>query len=168
MTEPPVLADASPLIGLARTGLLSLLQELYATVVIPVSVFAELRTVEDRPGSQALQKALDEGWIKPEEIQLQEELEILLQVLGRGEAEAILLAQQRPYRFLLLDEKRGRAVARRRGIRVVGTGGVLLAAKQKGLLDSVSRVLDQLAAAGYRLSAKLRTEVLRRAGEDEA
>lgn len=168
MTEPPIIADAGPLIGLARIGLLSLLQGLYGTVVIPATVFVELRTVEDRPGSRALRKALEEGWLKPEEIRPTEELKILLLLLGRGEAEAILLAEQRPCRFLLLDEKRGRTMARRRGIRVVGTGGVLLAAKQRGLLNSVSLVLDQLAGAGYRLSVELRAEILRRAGEEHA
>lgn len=168
MNEPPIVADAGPLIGLARIGLLSLLQDLYGTVVIPTAVSVELRTIEDRPGSRALLKALEEGWLQPEEIRPSGDLEILLQVLGRGEAEAILLADQRPCRFLFLDEKRGRAVARRRGIQVVGTGGILLAAKQKGLLDSVSPVLDRLAAAGYRLSLDLRAEVLRRAGEDES
>jgi predicted nucleic acid-binding protein len=86
-------------------------------------------------------------------------------VLDAGEAAAILLAQETACRFLLIDERRGRAIARRRGIPVVGVAGVLLAAKRRGLPASVEPVLTALAHGGYRLSDALVLEVLRLAGE---
>jgi hypothetical protein len=161
----PIIADASPLIGLARIGLLDLLLELYGGVVIPMQVLEELHVREDRPGSRALHLALEAGWLRAEALRDSVEMSSLVRSIGPGEAAAILLAEQLPCRFVLLDEKRGRAVAKRRNIPVAGTGTVLLAAKRKGLIESASLTLDQLAAAGYRLSAALRAEVARLAGE---
>lgn len=166
MSDPvPIIADASPLIGLARIGLLSLLRDLYGGVVIPAQVQEELHVHENRPGSRALLLALEAGWMRAEALKDSAEMSALLRSIGPGEAAAILLAEQRPCRFVLLDEKRGRAVAKRRNIPVAGTGTILLAAKKRGLLESVSMTLDQLAAVGYRLSPGLRAEITRLAGE---
>jgi predicted nucleic acid-binding protein len=85
--------------------------------------------------------------------------------LGGGEAAAITLAQSHQARLLILDDKYARDVARRLGLPVVGTLGVLLAAKQIGALAAIQPVLDALIAQGRRISPKLRTEVLRAAGE---
>jgi uncharacterized protein len=166
LTDLPVVADAGPLIGLARVGLLDLLRQLYGKVLIPVQVLEELQISEDRPGSLALRAAVQAGWLQSVVVASGEELESLGLALGPGEASAILLAGQGPCRFLLLDERRGRAVAKRRELRVVGTGGVLLTAKQQGLLDRVSAALDRLAEAGYRLAPDLRDQILILAGED--
>jgi uncharacterized protein len=89
-------------------------------------------------------------------------------VLDAGEAAAILLAEEVSCRFLLMDERRGRSAALRRGIPVVGRAGVLLAAKRHGLLSSVAPTLLELAHQGYRLSDALVREVLRLADEDIA
>lgn len=161
------MADAGPLIGLARVGLLDLLRQLYAKVVIPTQVLEELQTSKERPGSRALLGAVEEGWLEATSLARSEGLELLSLALGLGEAAAILLAGERPCRFLLLDERRGRRVAANRGLRVVGTGGILVAAKKQGLLARVSDVLDQLAKGGYRLSPELRKQILLLAEEGE-
>jgi uncharacterized protein len=165
LTDLPVVADAGPLIGLARVGLLHLLHQLYGKVLIPVQVFDELQTSEDRPGARALRAAMEEGWLESASLDKGEELEFLSLALGAGEAGAILLSGERPCHFLLLDERRGRSVAKKRGLRVVGTGGVLLTAKEQGLIDRVSDALDRLTASGYRLSSELRERILSLAGE---
>jgi len=126
-----IVADASPLIGLARLDLLSILRRLYQTVLIPPRVLSELSVASDRPGARRLETALAEGWLRSTPLARAAELTALRDLLDAGEAEAILLAEERAGSVLLIDDRRGRMVARARGIPVVGTGGVLLLASAR-------------------------------------
>ena len=85
--------------------------------------------------------------------------------MDAGEAEAIALCLLTDARFLLIDDARGRRVARGAGSSVVGVPGVLLAAKAAGHLAAVSPVIEDLAGVGYRLSRRLVETVRRRANE---
>lgn len=159
-----IAADAGPLIGLARAGLLDLLQKLYGTAAVPPAVLEELRLGEDRPGSRVLRTAHKTGWlveVRPKDLDLISEIGRLV---GPGEAAAIALAEERGWP-ILLDERRGRGVARLRGVSVIGTGGVLLLAKEGAHLSRVGPSLRKLADAGYRLAPTLQAEILRLAGE---
>lgn len=164
-----VVADAGPLIGLARIDRLSLLTALYGPVVIPESVRAELGLglAGDRPGAKVLSTALASGAIQTRAMAQGHETALagLRLLLDAGESAAILLAEQTGCRFLLIAERRGRQIAQRRGIPVVGLAGVLLAAKRFALLESVGPVLADLSQQGYRFAGGLVAEVLRLAGE---
>lgn len=157
-----IVADAGPLIGLARISQLELLRALYEMVAVPPQVQEELQLSADRPGSRALRAAADAGWLVIEDL---DRPMALAAELDAGEAAAILLAEQLGSARLLMDERRGRGVARRRGLPVVGTGGVLVAAKQRGDIVSVRAELDALAEVGYRLAPTLRERLLELAGE---
>lgn len=158
-----VVADAGPLIALARIGRIELLNRLYGGMVVPHAVLEEFQLDSGRPGATALDRALSEGWL--EVMKVPTEVLELKSLLDPGEAEAICLAEAIGCRFLLIDERRGRAVARNRGIPVVGTGGLLVTAKRKGVINSVTAELGQLLENGYRLAPTLVEEILRLAGE---
>jgi hypothetical protein len=158
-------ADAGPLVGLARIGLLGILRDLYREILIPPRVFDELRVAESRPGSRALLEAVRAEWLLQVAPEPAEDLQGLRLLVDPGEAEAIILALQKGSRFLLIDDKQGRALARSRGLRIVGTGGVLLSAKEHKLIERVSPVLDRLTACGYRLAVGLKRKILELAGE---
>ena len=145
-----------------------MLHDLYACVAIPSAVSDELRVGSGRPGEGAAADALEQGWLQIRELSAgsARSLSELVLILDRGEAEAILLAKEVDARFLLIDERMGRAIAKRRGVPVVGAAGVLLVAKKRGLIDAVLPVLKKIELAGYRMSAGLTREIARLAGED--
>lgn len=162
-----IVADAGPLIGLARVHRLDLLQELYGFVLIPPAVHDELQVSSGRPGAVQLKSALERGWLQVHNLATSADTSLaeLMLILDPGEAEAILLAEQAGCRFLLIDDRQGRCIAKRRSISVVGVAGILLAAKQCGLIDAVLPVLREMAREGYRLSLELISEVARLTGE---
>jgi predicted nucleic acid-binding protein len=157
-----VVADAGPLIALATTGHLSLLHGLFGHVLIPEAVRDELELSSHRPGAAALSRVLSpKGWLV---VNSTRGKGLPTSALGMGESEAIEVAA-REHAVLLIDDRRGRRAARGAGVSVIGTGRLLLAAKQKGLIKRVSPVLDQLADAGYRLSDALVERLKQRADE---
>ena len=165
-----VVADTGPLIALARAGHLQLLQHLYKEILIPPAVHTELCLESGRPGAKRLAEAIEEGWLvmrQPSSIMAEQMSELVL-ILDPGEAEAIALAEEVNCRFLLIDERKGRAVAKRRGVPVAGLAGVLLAAKKGGFIDEVIPIVKSLGNIGYRISQSLITEIARLAGENES
>lgn len=126
-----VVPDAGPLIYLAGGRKLDLLVQLYDRVVVPLIVYEEIVVAgSGHVGSAEVSSA---AWI---EVQDASPDPSLAQTLDRGEAAAIPLAE-RLSATLLCDDAAGRAEARRRGIPVVGTLGVLRLAKDRGLLDRI-------------------------------
>ena len=77
---------------------------------------------------------------------------ILNLLVDAGEAESIQLALKQNSNILIIDDRKGRKIAKSRDIRIIGTGGILIAAKRKGILDKVAPIMDDLADVGYRLS----------------
>ena len=161
----PVVADTGPLIAMARVERLELLRRLYERVVVPPAVHAELALDSGRPGARVLAGAFDAGWIIVEAVTDSALGRELARLLGAGEAEAIALAEQEGARFLLVDDARGRRIARSRGVPVVGIAGVTLVAKSRGEVTAVRPILEALSNTGYRLSPRLIAGVLARAGE---
>jgi predicted nucleic acid-binding protein len=91
---------------------------------------------------------------------------VLRESLGAGESEAIVLAQELGADLLLLDDALARRKAERLGLKAIGTLGVLLLAKETGLLDAVKPVLIELQRTDFRASLRVYEEVLARAGEN--
>ncbi len=85
--------------------------------------------------------------------------------LDIGEAEAITLAVELNADRLIVDERRGRKEAIRLGLRVTGILGILLAAKQQGLVSFIQPLLDDLIANGFWIREELYAELLQLAGE---
>ncbi len=149
-----VVADSSPLIALARIGRLELLHELFGLLLVPEAVWQELTAVDDgRAGVAELMKA---AWLERRGVQDQSLVSLLRQNLGAGESEAIVLARESGADVLLMDESLGRAAAKRLGLPVTGLVGVLIEARERGLLADASDLIRQLREqAGFWISDAL-------------
>ena len=92
-----------------------------------------------------------------------------LHQIDLSEASAMVLAQhsqaQGDSALLAMDDFRGRYSAQYAGMAMVGTTGLLLLAKQAGLVNSVKPLLLTLRQNGYFLSDRLIAAALRQAGE---
>ncbi len=76
-----------------------------------------------------------------------------------------LLREELDAELVLIDERAARRKARGIGLQTVGTLGVLLMAKDKGLVAGLKPLLDDLRRAGFRMSDDLYRQVLGSAGE---
>jgi uncharacterized protein len=160
-----IVSDTSALGNLAIVDQLVLLQILYGTVIIPEIVAQEL----SRAKSPSIQAILSLEWIQIQSITNQAMADSLQQNnnLDQGESHAIVLALEQQADELLIDERRGRREATKLGIPVIGILGVLLIAKQRGLIPQVRPILNALVEqAGFRISSPLYSQVLSQAGEE--
>lgn len=160
-----VVADTTPLLYLSRIGLVALVNRVHGEVVVPETVWREL--VISRPGAPGVAELLGAHWIRvTDEAERKGVDSALAEELDPGEAAAISLAALLHADTLLIDERRGREVARRYGLRIQGTLGILVAARRSGALVAVRPALDALTTAGFRVSSVLIAEVLRMVGEE--
>jgi predicted nucleic acid-binding protein len=146
--------DTSPSTNLAAVGQMELLQQLYGDVFVPEEVAEEL--VDCGPSSVGYVDVTQFAWLHVRPVANRPLVVSLLAELDIGEAAAIALATEREA-LLLIDERRGRHVAQRLGLRHVGLLGVLVVAKHRGLIPSVRSCLDGLVQmAGFGRPGALR------------
>ena len=163
MANRLVLADASPLIGLAVAGEFDLLRELFNQVTVTDAVRDEVLSGGELPGSQELRDAIRAGWVVVADAPIDA---VAFPGLGAGEASTLGFAIRHPDSCLvLMDDFLGRSHARANGLAYTGLAGVLVAAKKQGLVSAVRPALDRLEASNFRLSRRLAAAVLEQAGE---
>lgn len=158
-----VVVDTGPLIALAKSSLLNLLPALFERVCIPEAVAEELQLHSSRPDSAALRTVIDKhsAFVVQRAKTLRAKL---ADRLDAGEAEAVALASELGA-ALLIDERKGRAVAAHENVAILGTGRLLLAAKKRGHLEQVRPVLTTLRQNGYRMADSLAEYILAEADE---
>jgi predicted nucleic acid-binding protein len=157
-----VVANASPLIILFKSGLANLLPELFNEISVPNGVCEEI--IVGGPSDSAATALSETAWIHRVEINAVAP-EILIWNLGVGESEVLSLALADKSYVAMIDDRAARNCARTLGIQTVGTGGALVLAKRRGLIPSVSIALQQLLDAGLWLSDEIMTLLRTQAGE---
>jgi len=157
-----LICDTTVVQYLHRIGLLRLLPALASQVIIPAAVAEELAAGIAR--GIELPKVMTLGWAR-----------VLSPIskpplpdsgdLGAGESEVLWLALERPDGVAVLDDSKARQVAARMGIPFTGTLGLLLDAKQAGLIPLVAPHIIELCKHNVFVSPRARDSVLRKASE---
>lgn len=158
-----VVADAGPLIHLAVVGHLELLPALFGQVPVPDVVFAEVQAGGVRPGALEIVEA---AWVEVVDTsRLNGEIAALPPVLDAGERAALAVAIDVSADLFLCDDRVGRRECGRRGVRVVGTLGILVQAKRERRVADVASLISALQLSGFRASDTVVRAVLDAAGE---
>lgn len=162
-TKNGIVIDTSPWIALSICGKTEVLEQLYEEVYMPVGVKEEILIGgEEKVGVTELGKS---SWLKVEEVTDIEKPKLLYELDG-GEAEVIILAKEKEIREVLIDEKVVRMQAKILGLEVVGTLGLLLRAKKKGVLSEIKPLIEKMLQRGIWIRSKTVKGILREAGED--
>ena len=156
-----VVSNTTPIISLLKVGKLEILKELYQELFIPYEVYLEIEAGKNKEYYTDLTKV---EWIRVVKIQSEKSLLFFLD-LDKGEAEAIVLANEINADLIILDETLGRFHAKHVGLNVTETIGVLLKAKETGIIDKIKPVLYELLLKGIWLSEKLIKQTLAKASE---
>ncbi|MDI6688627.1 MAG: DUF3368 domain-containing protein [Desulfobacterales bacterium] len=160
-----IVSDTGPIIGLAKIGKIILLKNIADEVIIPPMVYKELFG-KTGPESKEIDQALNSFIMVKIDIDVEEATKIELAGLGEGEKQAIGLASRLDNDvILLLDDRAGREVAARLNIFTTGLIGLLLVAKEKGLVESVGTLIKELRNNGYWLSDDIMKTAIKLAGE---
>lgn len=147
-----IIADTSCLIALAKINSLQILQDLYGEIIITPTIATEY-------GDQL------PDWIIVKQAQPSPLIRMLLSTLDDGEVSAIILATQEQDVLVILDDLSARKAAKKLGLKITGTIGIIVKAKQHGIINSAKALLSLLSATDFRIEDDLLEYALKAAGE---
>jgi len=153
-----VVSDTTAISNLIRIDELRLLKDIFGHIILPKAVYEELLILEERGinVSAIIHKEAFEI-VEVEKDALYHELNLKL---DEGEVEAITLAIMKKADYLLIDEVKGREIAQRRNIPIIGTLGVLIEAKRRKLIVSIEEKMLNLKSIGFWISHSLYNKVV--------
>jgi predicted nucleic acid-binding protein len=156
-----IIINTSPLLALIKSQQVQFLPQLFQEILLPTAVWQEIMAKPDDVAAIRLQE-LD--WVK--------RIDNILVIqtvkawdLGKGESEVISLAQQRSGYGVVIDDRSARNCAKTLNIPTLGTGAILILAKQVGLINQIKPGIQALQEAGLYLSSNLVDILLSQAGE---
>jgi predicted nucleic acid-binding protein len=160
-----IVVNSTPLIELSKIRRLTLLRDVYSKIIIPEEVHSEV-VIQGvgQPGAAEVRTAT---WIEVRAVTNPNSvmnLHVNTQ-LGLGECGVIVLAEEIHAQRVIIDDKAARQIAQARGLPVIGTVGVLIVAKTRGIIPNVRDILDVLRTHGMRISPRLYQQILTAAGE---
>ena len=147
-----IISDTSCLIILNKIGELDLLRQIYGTVTVTQDILLEYG--EQLP-----------DWIEVQQVKDQYRQLLLEMQIDKGEASAIALALETADNTLILDDWKARKLAERLGLSITGTLGIIIKAKNTGLIPSIKPYLEIIKETNFRISEELEQIALKEANE---
>jgi predicted nucleic acid-binding protein len=157
-----VVSDTTPILTLLKINRLGLFKKLFGKIIIPSGVYKELTT--NHLYRKEVQQIKQSAFI--EVVAVKDEAFVIkirnTKGLDNGESEAIALTQEINADLLLMDERKGRLVAKEMGLAIAGTLGVLLIAYEDKILtaEAIEECISALKTSGQRISDSLFLELL--------
>ena len=158
-----IVVNSTPLISLAIIRQLDLLPMIFGEVIVPRAVYDEI--IVNGRGKAGYQQLANIGWFHIADAENIELKRSIMVQLDEGEAEVITIAKEKNIPLVCIDEFAGRQFANLLGLYVIGTLGILLVAKQRGLVPAIRPLCDILINNERYISRALYNEVLQKAGE---
>lgn len=142
-----IISDTSCLIALSNVGLLHILKDIYEEIIITSEVQNEF-------GGNL------PDWIIVINVKDKEKQAEIEKRLDRGESSSIALALEMKNSILIIDELKGRKIAKSFDLVIIGTIGILLIAHKKGIVNDVLTIILKLVNNGFRLSDKMLAKLI--------
>ena len=161
MPSKQVIVNSSPLITLFNSQLAYLLPQLFDSVKVPPAVWRE---VTEHKADIAAQSLPQSAWIKQTEA-VSVAASIAAWDLGAGESAVLSYALTHPNYTAIVDDAAARRCAISLNIPTLGTGGLIVLAKKKGIISSIADPIQSLRNTGLWLSDSLVTLLKQQAGE---
>jgi predicted nucleic acid-binding protein len=153
--------NSSPLILLFETELEFILPKIFSEIIVSDSVWREVcECGEDDRASKDLPNT---HWIK--KVNVISDSDIISWDLGKGETAVLGFAIKNNDYIVVADDKMARKCAEIYNLKLIGTGGLIVVAKKRGLLKNVSDPIDKLKKSGFYLSDEVVSILLKQAGE---
>jgi predicted nucleic acid-binding protein len=147
-----IIADTSCLILLDKIGELNLLNTLFGTVITTQEVVTEFGL--PLPDWFTIINPADKNYQS-----------IIEASIDKGEASAIALALELHDSLLIIDDLKGRKFALRLGLKITGTIGIIIEAKNAGILKAIKPLITKIKKTNFRISEELEKQILDKAGE---
>lgn len=155
--KTPVVSDSGPIIGFSRINRITIFNDIFDVVFIPEAVRCEILRGGNRTGASEIKEY---GWFKTAKAANVEAVRKLNRIIGLGESEAIILADEMALPLLCDDELARRTAIQMGYQNIIGTCSLLEAAKKLGLIKEIAPVFNELTLAGYWLSKDLMRDTL--------
>jgi predicted nucleic acid-binding protein len=154
MSEMPktIISDTSCFIVLTNINEMNLLQKVYGNVITTEIIAAEF--------GQPLPE-----WVKIRQVNDKNLQRVLEMQIDKGEASAIALAIETPYSTVIIDDQKARKIAERLGMNITGTIGVIIKAKERGIIPAIRPYIEKIRSTTFHLSEEIELKALKMAGE---
>lgn len=153
-------SNTTPIISLASVGKLDILKELFEEIIIPDAVYNEIKAKKSYG-----YKEVEADFIKVKHIKGKIYRDLLLNQIDLGEAETIILAKEINANVIIIDDNIAYKIAANSGLNVVRTLSILLKAKEKGFIQEIKPLLDEMISKGRWYSKRVYRDFLKRINE---